>query len=632
MSADNGKATDYYQFQIDQLERSIAAKLRVLQQTVWVRLGLAFPGVSLFVVGLLEPAFGASAWITGLVLLFGFLVAATWNENQLWHVQQWKQRLVGFQRLQARTQRLWSELPPKSNEEETASFRSDLSKDIDLFGDRSLYRWSALAMTRSGARLHSQWMTQWADDETIRERQKAVRELTANRPWRMDFFVAANGCDSQAYGPEGLVSWTNDGDFFSNRSWLKSLTWLGPMLFLFGVVTFFSSRILEWEAGLFFGLGSALLGIALNFLLTMFIVGPIHDIFVRIGAANRELQSLTQLIELIIRIPAESRLIESLKNLCYNQDHSAVVALLHLRRIMGLAGMQRSPLFFIPYVVLQMTVLWDIRILGLLEGWKKRYGQFASGWLEAIGTVEVLSSGAAIADEYPAWCYPSIGPNAVPPKGLNRTLELQAVSHPLLKDANRVPNDLTIRPDRPLLLVTGSNMAGKSTLLRSVGINAVLARLGSPVCAKSWESASLELASSIQVQDSLQDGVSFFMAELKRLRGVVDQAQSEDKFGGRQMLILLDEILQGTNSRERQIAVEHVLDRLVGFGCIVFTSTHDLELAGHSSIQNQAQIVHFREYFEMVDGREKMKFDYIMRDGVTPTTNALKLLELVGLK
>ena len=160
----------------------------------------------------------------------------------------------------------------------------------------------------------------------------------------------------------------------------------------------------------------------------------------------------------------------------------------------------------------------------------------------------------------------------------------------------------------------------------------MLSRLGAPVCARSWSGKVCELASSIRVQDSLQDGVSFFMAELKRLRSVVDSAQKENHADGKQMLVLLDEILQGTNSRERQIAVEHVLDKLVECGCIVITSTHDLEMAGNESIERIAQVVHFREHFESVEGQQVMRFDYIMRPGVTPTTNALKLLEMVGLR
>ncbi len=177
-------------------------------------------------------------------------------------------------------------------------------------------------------------------------------------------------------------------------------------------------------------------------------------------------------------------------------------------------------------------------------------------------------------------------------------------------------------------------MAGKSTLLRSLGLNVLLARTGAPVCAKTFKALSFELATSMRVQDSVQDGVSFFMAELHRLRSIVEQGKKEFKVGseGRPVLALLDEILQGTNSRERQIAVLHVVQQLLRHRVITAISTHDLELADHPDIQRVAQIVHYREYFETKDGKEQMRFDYKMRPGPTPTTNALKLLELVGLK
>jgi DNA mismatch repair ATPase MutS len=216
-------------------------------------------------------------------------------------------------------------------------------------------------------------------------------------------------------------------------------------------------------------------------------------------------------------------------------------------------------------------------------------------------------------------------------------VQARRIAHPLLEDAQRVPNDVTIPRQHPLLLVTGSNMAGKSTLLRALGLNLLLARTGAPICASAYEGELMELATSVRVQDSVQDGVSYFMAELHRLRQVVEASRRFQPSNGqssqsRPVLALLDEILQGTNSRERQIAVLHVVEQLIETGAIIAMTTHDLELAGLSLIEQQGQVVHFREYFEMVDGQERMRFDYLMRPGPTPTTNALKLLEFVGLR
>jgi DNA mismatch repair ATPase MutS len=196
-----------------------------------------------------------------------------------------------------------------------------------------------------------------------------------------------------------------------------------------------------------------------------------------------------------------------------------------------------------------------------------------------------------------------------------------------------VANDVTLGPPGTFLLVTGSNMSGKSTLLRSLGVNVVLAQAGGPVCATSLSLPPLALATSILVEDSLEDGVSFFMAELLRIRKVVDAA-SRAEGEGRTLLYLLDEILRGTNTRERQIAVRRVLSYLLAKGALGAISTHDLELAEIPELAAASEAVHFRESFAPGaerEGKPVMTFDYQLRSGVATTANALKLLDLVGL-
>jgi predicted ATPase len=479
-------------------------------------------------------------------------------------------------------------------------------------------------MTTTGARTISRWITSWASPVTILERQEAVQELQPHRAWRMRFFEVACGLRDQRTSPEAIVLWVESDDHFATKRWLVPFTWIGPLLFWGGLVGLSIALTGENNLIQMICLGCLLAGLAFNFLLSLFIIGPIHDLFHRIGAANCELQILRTWIQTAREMPHASAFNSRIHHALFDKESDADAAIGKLQGWMFLAGFQRSPLFFLPYLFLQFTTLWDIRILSGLEKWKSTFGKHARSWIDSLGMLDAITSASAIADEHPTWAYPKI---------LDRgaLLSTDGMSHPLLKDKQRVPNNLTIDEERRLLLVTGSNMAGKSTLLRSVGVNSVLARLGSPVCADSWVGESFDIASSIRVQDSLQDGVSFFMAELKRLRSVVDQAIAESKPDGKRMIILLDEILQGTNSRERQIAVDSVLRRLVDLGCIVLASTHDLELASNDKMQVHAQIVHFREHFEMVDGKQIMRFDYIMRSGVTPTTNALKLLELVGL-
>jgi DNA mismatch repair ATPase MutS len=213
----------------------------------------------------------------------------------------------------------------------------------------------------------------------------------------------------------------------------------------------------------------------------------------------------------------------------------------------------------------------------------------------------------------------------------DKRLVAHELGHPLLRDSQRVTNDISIEDNKPLWLITGSNMSGKSTFLRSLGINILLARTGSPVCAKQMELPPLILATSIRVRDSLDQGISYFMAELRRLKSVVDVAEQYERSEKYRVLFLLDEIMQGTNSRERHIAVGHVLHTLLTKGAFGAVSTHDLDLVSHPQLEPRCEVVHFREHIRETAEGKRMVFDYKMRQGPTPTTNALRLLALVGL-
>jgi DNA mismatch repair ATPase MutS len=206
----------------------------------------------------------------------------------------------------------------------------------------------------------------------------------------------------------------------------------------------------------------------------------------------------------------------------------------------------------------------------------------------------------------------------------------RGLGHPLLPDAQRVVNDVEVGPPGSLLLVTGSNMSGKSTLLRSIGVNVVLAQMGAPVCAEDLSMPPLAVYTSMRVQDSLEAGVSYFMAALQRLKFIVEAAR-RSPHGAPRLMYLLDEILQGTNTAERQVAVRHILGHLLALPVIGAVTTHDLELGSSPELVQACRSVHFTEGVE--DGEEgaRLSFDYKLRPGVATSRNALKLLRLVGL-
>jgi len=609
--------------QLDELVNSAGALSKKL--SVW-RVATALPGILLVIAGLSESALPALVWQTGLLLILGFLALASWQEVLLEQLDWSIQKRVFYRRMLARCKREWEHLPALATEDSATAYANELSRDLDLFGDRSLYRWFSLAVTESGAKTIADWMVRWVPVGVIESRQEAVAELKWLRSWRESFWDAAlgfRGCDTS---PEKIALWGSSPSLFQDRPWLKALTWIGPVFALsslLGIVLGVMMRQTELFNICFFAF---LGGVAFNLLVTVSIIGRIHDQFVQIGNANRELLSLRELLRLAEQLDPKSQLLQKIRGRYLDGSIAATEAIASLQRRMRFAGIQRNSLLFIPYWFMQFIVFWDARVLERLEAWKKRYGNHIQGWIDGIGELETLISAAAIADEYPEWVFPKLMDVS------QRDLVVDQLGHPLIPDEKRVLNDLRIEESKPLLLVTGSNMAGKSTLLRSLGINTVLGRFGCPVACRSWQGPNCQLASSIRVQDSLADGVSFFMAELKRLREITDATREHLRSADRRVsMVLLDEILQGTNSRERQIAVEQVLDQFVKLGALVVASTHDLELANCQGVASTAQVVHFREFFETIDGKEQMRFDYKMRPGVTPTTNALKLLEMVGL-
>lgn len=242
----------------------------------------------------------------------------------------------------------------------------------------------------------------------------------------------------------------------------------------------------------------------------------------------------------------------------------------------------------------------------------------------ALGEVEALAALARLAHDHPDWAFPEIDPAA-------DRLAARALGHPLLPDDTRVPNDVTIGPRGTFLLVTGSNMSGKSTLLRAIGLNVVLAGAGAPVCATALRMPPLALGTSMRVQDSLAQGVSTFMAELQRIKAVVEAAEVERRRRQRAFLFLFDEPLQGTNSAERQVATRRIIAHLLRQGAIGAVATHDLSLAETPPLAGAAVPVHFAERIVATPVGATMTFDYLLHPGLATSTNALTLMELVGL-
>jgi DNA mismatch repair ATPase MutS len=287
-----------------------------------------------------------------------------------------------------------------------------------------------------------------------------------------------------------------------------------------------------------------------------------------------------------------------------------------LNRILGFGELRRGAAIL--HFPVQAVTLWDFYVLFALERWRRGSGPRVRGWLDALAELDALTQLATARRDNESWAAPVIDASDV--------ITADAIGHPLIPDERRVANDVTVGPRGTVLLITGSNMSGKSTLLRSIGLNIVLAQCGAPVCATRMTLPESDLQTSIRVQDSLERGLSYFMAALARLKGVVDAAEHERP--GRCLVYLLDEILQGTNSIERSLAVRAVTRHLLEAGAIGAMTTHDLAVAEEEPLKTAGKFLHFSETLEP-DGT--MRFDYQLKPGLATSRNALRLMQLIGI-
>lgn len=598
-------------------------------------------GAALIVLGFTFYArLGTVGWVIGFGLLAGFLVAAILNEPVRDAMAAERRSCKVTQRLLARLRRDWDALDWKSTRTKLKTVRleehqKDVADDLDLLGKSSLFQFVSMAGTTIGVRTLANWLTGVADAQVASGRSAAVKRLALRREERFRFYSLAAHVGEGTGDPDEFIRWSQ------GESWLNKNSWLAVWSNVSAVVAVISvSMLIVSRLGL---IGPTLAQISLivsvaiiliNGGITTLMLGPVHQIFAVAMASRqsvdeyRELFSAAEWLEQEGESELPSQRLDHLHQVLLDDpDHSARIGMNALARVASAGSLRTSASTFLLYLPLQAFALWDIRVLGKLEAWQKLYRDSVPRWFDAFGELEALMSLAAVCDENPDWVFPEWTD-----AGEQAEFKSIGLGHPLLQDDQRVCNDVTVGPPGTVLLVTGSNMSGKSTMLRSVGLNIALAGAGAPVCAEKLSLPSTELATSIRVRDNLAEGVSFYMAELHRLKGVVDRARAMASEKDCVSLFLLDEILQGTNSRERQIAVTQVLRHLIECGAIGAISTHDLELADEPELMSVSEIVHFRETITPdAAGNEQMTFDYQMRTGVSPTTNALRLLEIVGL-
>jgi hypothetical protein len=511
-----------------------------------------------------------------------------------------------------RSRRAWDALP--------APARLDVpedhpyAEDLALFGRVSLWQLLPETSPAPARAILAGWLCAPAPPDIVRDRQAAVAELVPRIDFRDD--LTALALQLEGVPPEVVAAAIRLPEAID---WLDGERWLIPTARALTVASLATwALIIAGTIPLAAG-GFALVSCGVFSSVTG---RRFRRTFARADALATALPWYANLIERVAAERFACPLLRRLGDTLIGDGRDASHSLRELRRILARAEVRHSGML---HLTLQVLGLWDHHVAHALRRWCREHGAHIAPWLHALGEVEALAAFAALHHANPTWCVPVVRETGR--RGDGRLTSRQ-LGHPLLPPETMVANDLTIGPAGTFVLVTGSNMSGKSTLLRAAGLNAVLAQGGAPACAEALELPPLRVHTSIRVHDSLRDGISLFMAELQRLRRVVDAAEEPAPAAG--VLYLLDEMLQGTNSAERHVAARTVLARLVRSHAIGLVTTHDVALATAPELIAVARTVYFDESVRAGDAAP-LSFDYRLRDGIVPAGNALKLLSLVGL-
>ncbi|HEU5199313.1 MAG TPA: hypothetical protein VFU32_06735 [Ktedonobacterales bacterium] len=554
---------------------------------------------------------GTWGWYLAAALLFLGFVAAYINLGRLNNLELRYQTLwqINNEGL-LRRQRDWAYLPlhqPASKETQPPH-----AVDLDLLGHASLQHLLSTPNTPIGLKTLQAWLLQPATSLTIRARQQAVAELAPLIEFRDQLALSGRLMGEAQPTYERFLAWAEGPTWLRQRTWLL---WSARVLVLLtlALVVIQAIGLTPYSLWIF--------PLAVNLILLGSFGRKINEIIHEVEERQSVFQTYARLFQTMSNQAFTTTALQTLQSTLSAGGLRAYQQMQWLARLMPLATIRRSMFFFL----IEWLTLWDIHLLWLLERWQRVAGRSARAWLDTLGEMEALAALATLAHDHPDWIFPELIEDHSP------VWESASLGHPLLPPAACVRSDVSIGPPGNFLLVTGSNMSGKSTLLRAIGVNTVLAQAGGPVCAASLRLAPLTLATTIRVQDSLEQGVSYFMAELKRLKAVVDLAEQTHAADERVPLFLLDEILHGTNTAERQIAVRQILLYLLKLGATGAVSTHDLSLADMPALAAVSHPVHFTETFIQGDNGLEMRFDYQLRPGIATSTNALKLLKMVGL-
>jgi len=471
--------------------------------------------------------------------------------------------------------------------------------DLDLFGPHSLFQYLNRTSTFLGRQRLANWITQVVPNPVILERQEAIQALTPELAWRQEWQALGLETKDAPQQLQLLLAWMDQPNYLRPHRWIRWALVILPV-FTLGTLAY-CIPTQPWYI--------CLLCLLPNAWILRRYLERINRTHQQTAQAEAALSRYSSLVNYTANLTATAPYLQAQLDVLRTDAGKAIKSLSYQISQLNV----RYNAFAI---ILNILGLWDLQWVYRLEGWKVTYRTELPKWFEAMAELEVLSSMANTAHNNPEWTYPVLDEHA--------SLEAVQLGHPLLPADERVNNDLSMPTRGHIKLITGSNMAGKSTFLRTVGINLVLATCGAPVCAQALRTPVLQVYSSMRTQDALHESTSSFYAELKRLKFIIEAVERGDN-----IFFLLDEILKGTNSRDRHTGSKALIRQLIEQGGGGLIATHDLELG---VLEGQYDGAIENLCMEVRIENQQLHFDYKLEPGVSQSFNATLLMQNMGIR
>jgi DNA mismatch repair ATPase MutS len=482
----------------------------------------------------------------------------------------------------------------------------DYAYDLDVFGKSSLYQLINRGNTEQGrARLADNFLNA-LPVEQIQERHEAIKELAPQYAWRQQLQAFSLQAPVTKLTQQRTEEWLGEDEkHFTGNKW-KMIVWVYSFITIATAVAaavgYLSSAIFLLLFVIYFFISGSLSKRAI----------PSHHYLDKIV---KEIDTISQLIYWIEEKKFAAALLNRLQTFVQINNEKAHIQIKELKDILNRFDLrERSPIIFI---FANSFLLWDVWQMMSLNAWKRKNKQKLSLWYQLIAEFEVLNSLSTVHFNYPEWTIPTFEKE-------HFTLEAESLGHPLIHPAQRVSSDFHLKGQAKIALITGSNMAGKSTFLRSLGVNIILAQAGSPVCASLFILSPNKLMSSMRIADNLAENTSTFYAELKKLKTIIEAVNRNEP-----VFILLDEILRGTNSLDKHTGSEALIRQMIKQKAVAVLATHDVELG---KLKNEFPNSINNYHFDVQVEGEELYFDYKLKHGVCASLNASILMKKIGIE